>query len=179
MNTYILPAKKKIKELELIANWRNQTLNTLRSNKLTSSNYDKQCAWLDSIDNNDDKCFFVYSSKNEFIGYSCLDKINNINGTAELGLLIGYPFQKKGHGREAAYLTLQFAFDRIDMNCVFIEVYTTSNNWSKFWEPLGFIKEGKLRSRKYWDGKYFDSIMASMLKTEWNKQKELLNPDKF
>lgn len=162
------PIKKKYKELMQIAEWRNETLKTLRSNAPTEVNYDKQCAWVDTIQ--EDKYFYVYNEMGNFIGYCGLDKINEVNRTAELSILIGTPFQEKGYGKETVKKLLKYGFKDLHLNCIFIESYTTTNRWTDFWLDIGFTFEGMLRARKYWGGFYYNSVIMSMLKEEWKDE---------
>lgn len=164
------PIKKKYKELMQIAKWRNETLQTLRSTSPTEVDYDKQCRWVDKII--DDKYFYIYNELGQFIGYCGLDKINETNKTAELSLLIGQPFQKKGYGKETVKKLLKYAFNELHLNCIFIEVYTTENNWLNFWEKLGFKLEGIHLDRKYWQDCFYNSITASILKKEFLMQEK-------
>lgn len=169
MNIHLDPIKKKIKELTLIAEWRNQLLETLRTTHPTSTKYEDQCAWVDSLTKDNEQYFFIYNNLNEIIGYTGLDKINLVNKTAELGLLIGTPYQHQGLGKKAVFLILQYAFNNLSLNCIFIEVYLTTNNWKRFWKKLDFKKEGLLKNRKYWNGNYYDSVIASMQSNDWLK----------
>lgn len=159
---------KKPSELLKIAKWRNETLISLRSNFRTPVDIDHQYKWIDSIFNSSDVYFFIYDDT-KFIGYSGLDKLNKVNKTAELGLLIGKPHQGQNYGKKATISTLAYAFDILKLNCVFIEVYLTTDTWINFWHNLGFKKEGILRQRKFWSGKFYDSVTASMLKEEFYK----------
>jgi len=162
-----------IKEEELlqIAKWRNETLLSLRSIEPTPVNYEYQCKWVASIEH--EKYFFIYN-ETDFIGYCGLDKINKVNGTAELSLLIGKPFQGKGYGKQAVETLFKIAFDKEELQCVFIEVYNTTDNWVNFWFNLGFKLEGRLRRRKLWKRKYYNSVIASILKEEWEAMTPLV-----
>ena len=179
MNIHLDPIKKKIKELTLIAEWRNQSLETLRTTHPTSTKYEDQCAWIDSLTKDNEQYFFIYNNLNEIIGYTGLDKINHVNKTAELGLLIGTPYQHLGYGQKSVFLILQYAFNNLCLNCVYIEVYLTTNNFRRFWKKLGFKIEGILTDRKYWQGKYYNSIMASVSQCNWKLIRRTIFKDYF
>lgn len=161
----LIPINKspRYNELTKIANWRNQTLHTLRSHCKTNPN--NQPRWVVNLDAATEKYFYIYDD-NVFIGYCGLDKINYNNNSAEMSLLIGPEFQREGHGKKTVEKLFEIAFEKLGLNRIHIEVYTTSGNW-KFWESCGFTIEGLLRETKYLEGKYYDSIVASILKSEW------------
>jgi len=165
------PITKKQEELVQIAKWRNKTLISLRSTTPTPEDYQHQCYWVNSIQF--EKYYFIYN-ETDFIGYCGLDKISKTNGTAELSLLIGMPFQGKRYGKQVVEALLEIAFNDLNLQCVFIEVYNTTDNWINFWHNLGFHLEGKLRRRKLWQGNYYSSIIASILKEEWIENGKLV-----
>lgn len=152
----------KLDELSLIAHWRNESMISLRSSEPTDPL--NQFEWVQSF-NDSVRYFYIYHGE-LFVGYCGLDKIHPVNKTAELGLLVGPNYRKINVGRGAVLALLKFGFTELNLNLIFIEVYATTNNIN-FWLKQGFITEGKLRQRKFWEGNYYDSIMASMTKTDW------------
>ena len=154
-------------ELTKIAAWRNENLISLRTNSKTDPANQKK--WVESFGGSE-KYFFIYdyqaNSKPKFVGYCGLDKINRVNKTAEMGLLIGTEFHKKGYGRAAANALLKYGFRDLNLNCIFIEVYNTTTNWN-FWMKCGFVKEGRLLARKFWNGTFYSSVMASFLRKDF------------
>jgi len=158
-------------ELNLIAEWRNQTLISLRSNDLTAKG-DSQTKWVDGFGSSE-KYYFIYSDNNKkddygfvFCGYCGLDKIDPVNRTAEMSLLIDPLQYKQGFGAEAVKELLRMAFENFNLNCIFIEVIKTTSNWD-FWEKQGFNYEGDLIERHFKNGRYYDSIIASITKNNW------------
>lgn len=151
------------KELTLIAHWRNQTIHTLRTH--CNNDLNNQFKWVINLDAHTAKYYYIYND-GLFVGYCGLDKINNNNHSAEMSLLIGQKFQGKGYGHDAVNELFKIAFEILKLNRIHIEVYLTSDNWN-FWESCGFKKEGVLRSAKYFEGNFYDSIVGSILKTEW------------
>ena len=90
----------------------------------------------------------------EFCGYGGLENIHGENGNAEISLLIGPEYRKKGYGREAVKLFLQQGFDVMRLHSVYGECYTCGS--VGFWQylfPLGVF----LGSRKYFNGEHYGS----------------------
>jgi len=153
--------------LEKIAHWRNQVPETLRSTNRTHP--ELQIFWYDKVVA-DKTCryFYIHNIEDDIIGYCGLDKISTINKTAEISLLINPELHKTGHGRDAISELLLYGFEKLKLNCIFAEVYLTTNNW-EFWRKMGFKEEGLLRERKFWKGRFYHSVSGSILKSEWTK----------
>jgi len=162
----------KPEELNQIAQWRNLVLEALRTGDFTSPG-ESQIQWTKSFSQSD-KYFFIYFNDDKFIGYCGLDKFHPINRTAEISLLIGMTFTRQGIGREAVKFLLHYGFDLLNLNLIFGEVYLTTTN-SKFWLKQGFKKEAILRHRKYWKGKYYNSMVFSITQKEYQKLGEKLH----
>ena len=92
----------------------------------------------------------------EFCGYGGLENISWENGNAEISLLIGPEYRKKGYGREAVKLFLQQAFDVMGLYSVHGECYECGP-W-EFWDRLIPGSARWLPSRKFYDGSHWDSF---------------------
>ena len=161
---YLEPIKYHKSRLDLIAQWRNESHDSLRSSEYTSPH--GQRAWVESMTAMD--IYYYILIGDQLIGYCGLDKVSLSNRTAEISMLIGPQYRKKGHGLKAVKLLLQRAFEIYQLNLVFGEVYWTTGNWG-FWSRCGFTFEGELRQRKWWKGKYYNSTMFSMTEEEWKQ----------
>jgi RimJ/RimL family protein N-acetyltransferase len=162
-------------ELDLIAEWRNQSMISLRSSDLTAKG-EAQKRWVESFGPSE-KYYFIYHDKNgeydnfHLAGYCGLDKIDPVNRTAEMGLLIKPDLRKYGIGSVAVQKLLYMAFNRFNLNCVFIEVINSTSNWL-FWEKQGFKREGTLLDRHFKQGQYVSSNIGSVIKSEWEKRND-------
>jgi RimJ/RimL family protein N-acetyltransferase len=135
-----------------IAFWRNEVLPSLRSSHPTPVNIIPQIQWVKSFNLNTDNYFFIYSDEiythKVLIGYCGLDKVNRINKTAEMSLLINPQLHRKGYGKRAARKLLNYGFNKLKLQCIYIECYTTTSNW-EFWKKVGFKEESRIqRGRK-------------------------------
>jgi len=163
-------------ELDLIAEWRNESMLCLRTPDLTAKGWSQE-QWVKSF-TQAEKYYFIYDITKaqetfggrgrQLVGYCGLDKIDPINRTAEMGLLIRPDAQKGGYGSKAVAELLRLGFENFNLNCIFIEVIATTNN-CVFWEKQKFVWEGSLRQRFYKKGKYYPSRVGSILKEEWEK----------
>jgi RimJ/RimL family protein N-acetyltransferase len=75
----------------------------------------------------------------------------------------------KGYGTEAGRLLLNYAFLRLGFHRVSIGVVGFNERALRFWESLGFKKEGVHRDGYYCNNEYSDFIMMSILEDEFRK----------
>jgi diamine N-acetyltransferase len=75
---------------------------------------------------------------------------------------------------ESEFLKLQYAFEELDMNKVYVHSRTASTEAINFIKKLGFIHDGYLR-QDWWNGfEHIDYYLFSMLKEEYHKNKEMI-----
>ncbi|SNT03092.1 Protein N-acetyltransferase, RimJ/RimL family [Anaerovirgula multivorans] len=116
-----------------------------------------------------DEKHFIIAEKvsGDYIGQMGLLKIDWKNRTAEVGIVIGKKdLLGKGIGTEAMRLLQQFAFERMNLNRLELTVHDFNARAIKCYEKSGFTLEGRLRQKYYFNGKYTDIIIMSILKEE-------------
>jgi RimJ/RimL family protein N-acetyltransferase len=103
------------------------------------------------------------------IGNTGFFDINNIARSAELGIMIGNKdYWDKGCGTLVMKLMLKHGFEVLNLNRIYLLVKSNNPRAIRCYEKVGFMHEGSMRQAEYQDGKYFDLIMMSVLKHEWN-----------
>jgi len=75
----------------------------------------------------------------------------------------------KGYGTEAGRILLDYAFERLGFHRVSIGVVGFNERALRFWEGLGFKKEGVERDGYYCDNEYSDFVLMSILEDEYRK----------
>lgn len=116
---------------------------------------------------------FVIAEKNTetYIGQIDLLYINWKNRFAEIGIVIGDEVNRgKGIGTEALMVLQEFVFNRLNMNRLEIKVHSYNTRAHRCYLKSGFKEEGRLRQVFYIHGKYFDTIVLSMLKSEFESK---------
>ena len=73
----------------------------------------------------------------------------------------------RGYGAEAIRLLLRYAFERINLNKVELEVHEFNTRAYELYRRLGFVEEGRLRGRVYRGGRYYDSIAMGIFRSEF------------
>lgn len=95
--------------------------------------------------------------------------------SAEYTIHIGEKeFWGSGAGSEATDYILQYAFDTLNLNKVWLGVAEPNVKAARFYEKKGFVHEGKSRDEIYREGRYFDSIRMSILRREYDKRRNNL-----
>lgn len=85
---------------------------------------------------------------------------------ANLGYDLKQEYWNKGFIKEALKEVLKFGFDTLEINRIEAEIMPGNIYSEKALIRLGFKKEGLLRDWMLWNGKHYDMIMYSLLRTE-------------
>lgn len=105
---------------------------------------------------------------NKHIGNIKLDNFDWVSRTCELGILIGEKdFWGKGIGTEVCKLTIQYAFQQLNIRKVLLCVYSNNPGAIKVYEKLGFVNEGTLRQHIWSNGQYIDKHYMGLFATEF------------
>jgi RimJ/RimL family protein N-acetyltransferase len=102
------------------------------------------------------------------VGAAGLHQIDARNRHAGFGIALGEPQEcGKGYGSEATRLMLGYAFETLNLNRVWLQVYEYNARGLRAYEKVGFRKEGVLRQDNYREGRYWDTVVMGMLRQEW------------
>ncbi|MCI0377671.1 MAG: GNAT family N-acetyltransferase [Gemmataceae bacterium] len=104
------------------------------------------------------------------IGMQGLHQIDFRNRHACFGIALGdKEAWGQGYGTEATRLLLQHAFETMNLNRVWLQVYEYNERAMRSYLKLGFKKEGVLRQENFRKGKYWDRFgrqTQTKIKTE-------------
>ncbi len=104
----------------------------------------------------------------EHIGSCSLFKINWRNRHAEAGILIGArEYWGRGYGSDALGTLVHWGFYTLNLNRIHLRVYADNARAIRCYQKLGFMEEGRLRQDDYRHGDYRDTLLMSMLRSEW------------
>ena len=73
----------------------------------------------------------------------------------------------RGYGTEAGHLLLDHAFKQLAFHRISIGVVSFNERALRFWEGLGFSREGAQRDGYNCDGEFSDFVMMSILEDEY------------
>jgi RimJ/RimL family protein N-acetyltransferase len=89
------------------------------------------------------------------------------NNACSLRILLGPDGRDRGLGTEAVRLITGYAFDRLRLHRVALEVYAFNPRARRAYEKAGFVTEGVLRDALRWDDGWVDAVVMSVLAPEW------------
>jgi diamine N-acetyltransferase len=93
--------------------------------------------------------------------------------TTDLTIIIGEKDAwSKGYGTEAIQLLLDYAFGYLNFHRVAIGVIGFNEAALRFYEKVGFRREGVQRDGYYYDHAYHDFVMMSILEDEFRALRE-------
>ena len=162
-----------VSDLKLIQSWRNNSSiqpYVREYRELSMSNIEK---WYNSIINNKEFIFYIIedTEKNP-IGVAGLTYIDWINKHADLHLgLYEKSWGDLVYGKATIDLILDYGFNYINLNKIYAEIYSIDKNKLDLFEKTNFKRDAVLREHYFYNGKYEDSHILSILKSEYKKTK--------
>ena len=109
------------------------------------------------------------------VGVAGLTNMHSVHRNAELSLYIA-PSEQDGvppnTGKAIIKTLCSYAFEEMNLNRVFGESFAFNTVAVLNLKDCGFKNEGVLRQTYYKDGKYTDSIIQSLLRTEYDTIKK-------
>jgi RimJ/RimL family protein N-acetyltransferase len=136
--------------------WRNQNLQYLRTPYLLTEEM-QAGFYSDTVCNrSSDSRFWGIWADDKFIGQAGL-VIQWENSIAEVSLILDKGETGKGYGEAALNLLLEQGFGNLNLHNICGECYECSGAVG-FWKHMMPTYTTTLPSRKYWKGKYWDSL---------------------
>ncbi|KGP71290.1 GNAT family N-acetyltransferase [Pontibacillus yanchengensis] len=113
--------------------------------------------------------FICLHETDDIIGeLSLLGLGNEMNRSAQFQISIyNSHYFSGGLGTEASELAMVFAFGKLNLNRIELEVFSTNTRAIAAYEKLGFVQEGLKRQAYYLDFEYKDLIMMSLLRQDY------------
>ena len=112
--------------------------------------------------------FYIVTNDGAPIGYFRTSNWDDTNRHVTVGCDLHADHRGKGHAQTAYRAFLRFLFERCGMNKVSLEVLEHNERARKLYQRLGFALEG-IKRQDVWRGhRYLDSLLFSMLKSEFD-----------
>lgn len=134
----------------------------------------EQLKWFQAMSSSNSSYVFAVCDKstNAQIGNVGLGNIDYINRHCMFNIFLAKSENRsKGNGTDATKLALDFAFNKLNMNKVYLRTSERFVEANRMYARLGFQKEGVMRQHYYTNGVYEDKIMYSILKSEYESSK--------
>ena len=126
--------------------------------------------WFDSHINDINRFDAVMEADGVPVGTIGLLSIDRKNSKAEYYVAMGETAYKgKGVAKEASRLILQYGFEELGLNRIYLFTEIENIAAQKLFEKVGFTREGIIRQDIISHGKYVDRVAYGYLKEDWNK----------
>lgn len=140
----------------------------------------QQLKWYNSKGNNSDpnNIYFQIMKKNDIlvdkiVGCCGLLNINWILRSAELSIFLDTENHGNGYAKEALILMYDYFFNEVGGHKIWAEVYEF-NKAMGLYKKIGMKEDGILRDNCFYDGKFHNSIILSVLDDEWKNNRNNL-----
>ena len=112
----------------------------------------------------------VIKDGDRHIGNCGFNEIDYVNRNAVFGILVGEKdVWGHGYGPEATQLILKHGFEELGLHRIGLDVYSHNARAIRAYKKAGFVREGTLRESYFRNGVYHDTIVMSVLESEWRK----------
>ncbi len=102
------------------------------------------------------------------IGNCGLLNVDHINQKAEMGIFVGErELLNQGYGREAVMLLLDYGFNVLNLNNIYLRPYSFNTRAIRCYEACGFKQAGRLREAKIINGHKYDELLLDILASEF------------
>ena len=163
-------------DLEQLRAWRNHEPFKRNFREFREISESMQEKWMSNIvNNNPNHLMFAIRDTitSKLIGCTGLTYINWVYKNADLSIYIGDKFSYINDERadETLSLLLDYGFNQLNLHRIWTEIYSFDDQKKDFFSRMNFSIDGRLRDNYYYDGKYWDSIIFSLLSSEFNNIK--------
>lgn len=165
---YLRPFQKE--DVDFFYKWYNDSDTRAKIGEVYPTSFDKAEKMIDRTDKDSVWFTIVRKSDDKIIGETGLLRMFFAWSTTDLSIIIpDEEDQHKGYGKQAINLMMDYAFGYLNFNRIAIGVVGFNENALKFYEKVGFKKEGIQEEGYYYNYKYYDFVMMRILKKEFVK----------
>jgi RimJ/RimL family protein N-acetyltransferase len=125
----------------------------------------QQSEFYNSLAKDSNQANFAIEADGKLIGDCGLHGISRLNGTAELGIVIGdRAYWGAGYGREAVQLLVDYGFRMQNLRKVTLSAFASNERAIRSYLAVGFVEEGRQRAQFWSDGGYEDQVLMAIFR---------------
>jgi len=125
---------------------------------------------LAAASGDDAKYFAIETLDEKLVGDCGLRNIDWKSRKAEFFITIGEKqLWDKGLGSDALRIVIRLAFDKMNLNRLWLTTLVDNPRAVRCYEKCGFVREGLLRQESFVDGKYRDVLMMALLREDYGR----------
>ncbi|WP_454054312.1 GNAT family N-acetyltransferase [Clostridium sp. Marseille-Q7071] len=128
--------------------------------------------FLNTIENDSNRADFLIFSKNsnKIVGEVVINEVSVKDRSANIRIAINKKEDfNKGYGSEAMILALNYGFGMFNLHRIELSVFEFNERAIRVYKKLGFVKEGIKRDSLYFNHKYHNEIIMSILEEEFKQ----------
>lgn len=137
--------------------------------------FDSSKSTLDSVkkyiesskDDETNKHFAIVDDSDEYMGTISLKNIDKVNSNAEYAISLRTQAQGTGLAMFATLAVLKYAFEKLELNRVYLNVLSMNKRAIAFYDKIGFTYEGEFRQHVLKDGELQDIKWYAFLKGDF------------
>ncbi len=96
-------------------------------------------------------------------------RIQPENHRAEIGYMILPEYNGKGITSEAIKVVIEYGFEQMQLHSIEAVIDPENNASEKVLQKNGFVKEAHILENELWEGKFWDTVIYSLLKRNFKK----------
>ncbi len=96
-------------------------------------------------------------------------KISPENHRAEIGYMSFPEFNGKGYMSEAIKAVIAYGFEQLNLHSIEAIIDPENIASERVLQKNGFVKEAHILENELWEGKFFDTVIYSLLRRNWKK----------
>ena len=163
-----------LSHIEKIRQWRNEQIDVLRQHKPITELEQKE--YFEKVHNDPRQVLFSITIDDRLVGYCGLVNINHVYKNCERSFLCDTSLINKEEYSTILMFAFnnmfRYGFESLNMRRMWTETYSFRDGHLELLKDfLKMVKEGVLRDTVYCRGKYFDSIVHSKLRKEYESEK--------
>ncbi|AFG36582.1 GNAT family N-acetyltransferase [Spirochaeta africana] len=114
----------------------------------------------------------VDAATDTLIGNCALESIDQLNQSAEIGIVIGEPdYLGRGYGTDAMRTLVRYGFDYLNLHNIYLKVFGFNERAVRCYEKVGFRligrqREALLQRGTRWDLIYMDIIPSDLTRSD-------------
>lgn len=161
-------------DLPSLKKWRNNPEFRKHFREYRELNNDMQLKWYEAkvVNDNTTEMFAIRGADSqELLGCAGLAYINWVHRHADLSLYIGWQdsyIDDHGYAEDSCRLLLGYAFKEVGLNKVWTEIYEFDYKKKALYDKLGFQQDGMLRQNYFYEGRWWDSRILSILAADYD-----------
>ena len=126
--------------------------------------------WFDSHQGEETRYDAVIEADGVPVGTIGLLSIDRKNSKAEYYIAMGeVDYKGKGVAKEASRLILEYGFEKLDLNRIYLFTEVENVAAQKMFERVGFVREGVIRQDILSHGRNADRIAYGFLREDWGR----------